>query len=233
MKLKIERAALARALGHVQSVVERRNTIPILSNVLLRAEDGVLSLSATDMDIEIVESIAANVTRLGSTTVVAHTFYDIVRKLPDGAMIELDCTAAESGLTIRAGRSTFRLGCLPVDDFPQMAGSELPHRLSLSVDDLRSLIDRTRFAISTEETRYYLNGIYFHAAHSGQHRLRQLIHPLVTVEPAGQQPRRGHPGTGRGSEGAGAHKSTPLTHCLTRFGIIRSTLPFRPSLTQS
>lgn len=186
MKLKIERAALARALGHVQSVVERRNTIPILSNVLLRAEDGVLSLSATDMDIEIVESIAANVTRLGSTTVVAHTFYDIVRKLPDGAMIELDCTAAESGLTIRAGRSTFRLGCLPVDDFPQMAGSELPHRLSLSVDDLRSLIDRTRFAISTEETRYYLNGIYFHAAHSGEVDVLRAVatdgHRLARVE---------------------------------------------------
>jgi DNA polymerase III subunit beta len=162
MKITIERAALLRSLGHVQSVVERRNTIPILSNVLMRAGDGGLALTATDMDLEIVESVPAEVLRAGATTAPAHTLYDIVRKLPDGSQVELDCS--EGGvLTLRSGRSNFKLGCLPTDDFPQMSGGEMGHRFTLPAGDLRTLIDRTRFAISTEETRYYLNGIYLHA----------------------------------------------------------------------
>ena len=90
MKLIIERAALLKSLGHVQSVVERRNTIPILSNVRIDAAKGGLALNATDMDIEIVESAAADVGKTGATTVPAHTLYDIVRKLPDGAQVEID-----------------------------------------------------------------------------------------------------------------------------------------------
>jgi DNA polymerase-3 subunit beta len=166
MNIIIERAALLRSLGHVQSVVERRNTIPILSNVLLRAADGELSLAATDMDLEIVESVPATVTRPGGTTAPAHTLYDIVRKLPDGSQVELDIGGEGSILTLRAGRSQFKLSCLPVEDFPQLSGGDFQHRFDLPAGDLRSLIDRTRFAISTEETRYYLNGIYLHAAKS-------------------------------------------------------------------
>ena len=109
MKLTIERAALLRALGHVQSVVERRNTIPILSNVLMRAEAAKLALSATDMDIEMVSSIAAQGAKPGATTVPAHTLYDIVRKLPDGAQIELETTGEKGLMTLRSGRSTFTL----------------------------------------------------------------------------------------------------------------------------
>src|SRR3712207_1028603 len=125
MKLSIERAALLRSLGHVQSVVERRNTIPILSNVLLNADGedgGSLSLTATDMDLEIVESTAADVSQPGATTAPAHTLYDIVRKLPDGSRVELQTSADGNALTVRAGRSNFKLGCLPTEDFPQMAG---------------------------------------------------------------------------------------------------------------
>ncbi|AWK86194.1 DNA polymerase III subunit beta [Azospirillum thermophilum] len=164
MNITIERAALLRSLGHVQSVVERRNTIPILSNVLLRASDGELSLAATDMDLEIVETVPASVARAGGTTAPAHTLYDIVRKLPDGSQVELDIGGDGSILTLRSGRSQFKLSCLPVDDFPQLSGGDLKHRFELAASDLRTLIDRTRFAISTEETRYYLNGIYVHAA---------------------------------------------------------------------
>ncbi|AIB13190.1 DNA polymerase III subunit beta (plasmid) [Azospirillum argentinense] len=164
MNIIIERAALLRSLGHVQSVVERRNTIPILSNVLLRASEGELSLAATDMDLEIVETVPATVTRAGGTTAPAHTLYDIVRKLPDGSQVELDIGGDGTILTLRAGRSQFKLSCLPVDDFPQLSGGDLPHRFDLTAGDLRALVDRTRFAISTEETRYYLNGIYLHAA---------------------------------------------------------------------
>ena len=164
MNIIIERAALLRSLGHVQSVVERRNTIPILSNVLLKAQDGELSLAATDMDLEIVESVPASITRPGGTTAPAHTLYDIVRKLPDGSQVELDVAGDGSQLTLRSGRSQFKLSCLPVEDFPQLSGGDLKHRFPLAAGDLRALIDRTRFAISTEETRYYLNGIYVHAA---------------------------------------------------------------------
>ena len=164
MNIIIERAALLRSLGHVQSVVERRNTIPILSNVLLKASDGELSLAATDVDLEIVETVPATVTRAGGTTAPAHTLYDIVRKLPDGSQVELDIGGDGTILTLRAGRSQFKLSCLPVEDFPQLSGGDLAHRFDLAANDLRALVDRTRFAISTEETRYYLNGIYLHAA---------------------------------------------------------------------
>ncbi len=189
MKLTIERTALLRALGHVQSVVERRNTIPILSNVLLRAESGELALSATDMDLEIVASVAAQGVRKGSTTAPAHTLYDIVRKLREGAQIEIDAAGDKGAMTVRSGRSTFTLACLPPEDYPLMADGELAHGFTLSAADVKRLIDRTRFAISTEETRYYLNGIFLHAAKSNDvpmlravatdgHRLARMEVPL-------------------------------------------------------
>ncbi len=180
MKLTIERSALLRALGHVQSVVERRNTIPILSNVLLRAEDGKLALSATDMDLEMVASVACQVGRKGATTAPAHTLYDIVRKLREGAQVELDAAADKGSMTLRSGRSTFTLACLPPEDYPLMAGGELPHNFMLSAADLKRLIDRTRFAISTEETRYYLNGIYVHAATATTCRCCGRLRPTAT-----------------------------------------------------
>jgi DNA polymerase-3 subunit beta len=163
MKLTIDRAALLKALAHVQSVVERRNTIPILSNVLLHAGKGKLNLSATDMDLAIVESVPANAGKTGSTTAPAHTLYDIVRKLPDGSEVELEAIPDKAQLVLRAGRSRFTLSCLPVEDFPVTSDGELPHSFSLATAQLKALIDRTRFAISTEETRYYLNGIFLHA----------------------------------------------------------------------
>ncbi len=184
MKLVIERSALLKSLGHVQSVVERRTTIPILSNVRLDAAKSGLSLNATDMDLEIVEAAAADVNQTGKTTAPAHTLYDIVRKLPDGAQVEL--AFADSQLTLTSGRSRFQLSCLPVDDFPALASGDFSHNFSLAAGDLRSLIDRTRFAISTEETRYYLNGIYLHAADSdGVDVLRTVAtdgHRLARVE---------------------------------------------------
>ena len=163
MKLTIDRMSLLRPLGHVQSVVERRNTIPILANVVLRAEDGQLSLTATDMDI--ATEVGCAVATSGTTTMSAHMLYDIARKLPDGAEVEL--TVADGHASISAGRSSFRLPTLPVEDFPAISSSDLPVNFTLTAADLRDLIDATRFAISTEETRYYLNGIYFHKAEDG------------------------------------------------------------------
>ena len=186
MKITIERGQLLKVLTHVQSVVERRNTIPILSNVKFEAPDGQLSLNATDMDIEIVETVDADVAAPGSTTAPAHTMFDIVRKLPEGAQIELGCTGDDGQLTLASGRSRFSLTCLPTEDFPVMADGDMPHSFSVSAGDLRTLIDRTRFAISTEETRYYLNGIYLHESErDGVAVLRAVAtdgHRLASVE---------------------------------------------------
>ncbi|MBB3880463.1 DNA polymerase III subunit beta [Sphingomonas pseudosanguinis] len=163
MKATIERATLLKGLSHVQSVVERRNTIPILSNVLLEATaEGQLRMMATDLDLQINDSVMAAVDQPGSTTVSAHTLFDIARKLPEGAQVQL--TAAEGRMTIVAGRARFSLGTLPRDDFPVIAEGELPTQFELSVELLKQIIDKTRFAISTEETRYYLNGIFLHVA---------------------------------------------------------------------
>lgn len=164
MQITIERTALLKALAHVQSVVERRNTIPILSNALIEADDGRIALTATDMDLTVVEGVAAEIGQAGATTVSAHTLYDIVRKLPDGAQASLRTGEGGNQMTLSAGRSTFTLQSLPRDDFPAVAGVDLPLSFSLQASDLKTLINRTRFAISTEETRYYLNGIYLHAA---------------------------------------------------------------------
>jgi len=164
MKLNIERGALLKSLGHIQSVVERRNTIPILSNVLLEGEEGHLNLAATDLDLAISESVGAETAEAGGITAPAHTLYDIVRKLPDGSQVELYYDLDNQRLSISAGRSRFTLSCLPREDFPVMSDEALPHTFSVAAYDLKRLIDKTRFAVSTEETRYYLNGIYLHAS---------------------------------------------------------------------
>jgi DNA polymerase III subunit beta len=186
MKLTIERSTLLTALNHVQSVVERRNTIPILSNILLNAENGMLGLTATDLDLAINEQVAADIETPGAITAPAHLLYDIVRKLPDGSQVEITYQGEEGRILVRAGRSQFALSCLPRDDFPIMETGELPFRFALSTVELKRLIDKTRFAISTEETRYYLNGIYLHAADSdGIPVLRAVAtdgHRLARVE---------------------------------------------------
>lgn len=164
MKFSIERAAFLRCLNHVQSVVERRNTIPILSNVLMTVQDGTLSLSTTDMDMEITESVAANVETPGSTTAPAGTLHDITRKIPDDSVIEMTLNAEGTQMSVKAGRSNFKLSCLPPNDFPEIGKGEFSTEISLPAKDLRAIIDRTKFAMSTEETRYYLNGIYLHEA---------------------------------------------------------------------
>ncbi|MEM6780662.1 MAG: DNA polymerase III subunit beta [Pseudomonadota bacterium] len=164
MKFSIERAALLRSLSHVQSGVERRNTIPILSNVLMKAEDGVLSLATTDMDLEINEAVAAQVDTPGATTAPAQTLFEIVKRLGEDTTVELELDSSGNQMTVKSGRSNFKLSCLPTSDFPEIGQGELPVAFSVPANELRALIDRTRFAMSTEETRYYLNGIYLHAA---------------------------------------------------------------------
>lgn len=186
MKVTVERAQLLKSLGHVHRVVERRNTIPILGNVLIRAESSKLSLKATDLDLEVTETLPAEVAPGGSTTVPAHMLYDIVRKLPDGSQIVLESSGDRAVLAVRAGRSRFTLQTLPESDFPDLAAGEMTHSFKLPAADMKRLIDRTQFAISTEETRYYLNGIYLHAAGSNKQATLRAVatdgHRLAQVE---------------------------------------------------
>ena len=187
MKATIERATLLRCLSHVQSVVERRNTIPILSNVLIDASDGgSVRVMATDLDLQVVETMsAASVDQPGAITVSAHLLFDIARKLPEGSQVSL--TTSDNRLEVKAGRSNFKLPTLPRDDFPVIVEGDLPTSFELPARLLAELIDRTRFAISTEETRYYLNGIFLHvtdedepllkAAATDGHRLARFTIP--------------------------------------------------------
>jgi DNA polymerase-3 subunit beta len=187
MKATIERATLLRCLSHVQSVVERRNTIPILSNVLIDADaGGSVRVMATDLDLQVVETMSASsVDQPGAITVSAHLLFDIARKLPDGSQVSL--TTNDNRLEVKAGRSNFKLPTLPRDDFPVIVEGDLPTSFELPARMLAELIDRTRFAISTEETRYYLNGIFLHvtdedvpllkAAATDGHRLARFTLP--------------------------------------------------------
>jgi DNA polymerase-3 subunit beta len=187
MKATIERATLLRCLSHVQSVVERRNTIPILSNVLIDASDGgSVRVMATDLDLQVVETMtAASVDQPGAITVSAHLLFDIARKLPEGSQVSL--TTSDNRLEVKAGRANFKLPTLPRDDFPVIVEGDLPTSFELPARMLAELIDRTRFAISTEETRYYLNGIFLHvtdedepllkAAATDGHRLARFTLP--------------------------------------------------------
>ena len=195
MELTISRDYIIESLGHVQSVVERRNTIPILANVRLDAnDDDKLHLTATDMDLAIIESQKANVSQNGATTVSAHMLYDIIRKFAAGSEVKLSIVNNNDKLQVESGRSRFELTCLPVEDFPVMSEGELPHKFEISASSLKRLIDKTGFAISTEETRYYLNGIYLHAAQDNDSNVLRAVatdgHRLAQVDtelPAGAQ----------------------------------------------
>ncbi|RVT81924.1 DNA polymerase III subunit beta [Rhodobacteraceae bacterium CCMM004] len=186
MKISIERGALLRAVGQAQSVVERRNTIPILANVLIEAQGDTVSFRATDLDIEVVDTAPAQVERAGATTVNAVMFHEIVRKLPDGALVALTDDGASGRLTVQAGRSHFGLATLPKEDFPVMASAEYDANFAVPAPVLRRLFDKSKFAISTEETRYYLNGVYMHVADGDGGRVLRCVatdgHRLARID---------------------------------------------------
>jgi DNA polymerase-3 subunit beta len=197
MRLSIERSALLKALNHVQSVVERRNTIPILSNVLLSAQGDSLKLTATDLDIEISESASAEVERAGQTTAPANYLYDFVRKLPDGSAVKLDVNGDDPRLFISAGKSRLHLPILPAGDFPSMPSDGFETKFEIEPTELGRLIDKTRFAISTEETRYYLNGIFLHTVDADGQKLRAVAtdgHRLALADFAAPKGAVGMPG---------------------------------------
>ena len=198
MRITLERSNLLKTLSHVHRVVERRNTIPILSNVLLRADGASLALKATDLDLEITEATPANVEQAGATTVPAHLLYEIVRKLPDGGEVSLATTPDGGTMMVTSSRSKFTLQCLPESDFPDLTAGTFSHTFRLMATDLKMLIDRTQFAISTEETRYYLNGIFFHTIESnGELKLRAVAtdgHRLARADVDAPSGSEGMPG---------------------------------------
>ena len=186
MKFSIERAALLKAVAQAQSVVERRNTIPILANILVEAEGDAVRFKATDLDIEVIDRAPAKVERAGGTTVNAQLLHEIVRKLPDGALVALEEDGSAGRVSITAGRSHFQLATLAKDDFPAMASPDYAASFPCEAGVLRRLFDKTRFAISTEETRYYLNGVYLHVAEGEEGRVLRAVatdgHRLARVD---------------------------------------------------
>ncbi len=198
MKVTIERSVLLKALGHVHRIVERRNTIPILANVLIEAADGKVALKSTDLDLEASESVPADVVQAGATTVAAHVIYDIVRKLPEGAQASLEIGGETGQLLLRSGRSRFYLQALAATDFPDLTSGEFSHRFTLPAVELKRLIENTQFAISTEETRYYLNGIFLHTLDVGGTAMLRAVatdgHRLARVETPAPQGAVGMPG---------------------------------------
>ncbi|WP_455482072.1 DNA polymerase III subunit beta [Bartonella sp. B35(2025)] len=186
MRITVDRSQLLRSLGRVHRVVERRNTVPILSNVLINADNGGVQLKATDLDLEITESFQANVEQEGAITVPAHLLYDIVRKFPDGSEIVLSVDVNQAGtMSVISGRSNFQLQCLPKIDFPESLPGQFSYCFSLSASGLKHLLDCTQFAISTDETRYYLNGVYFHVIDNNSLKLRLVAtdgHRLAQVD---------------------------------------------------
>ena len=188
------RTALLAALSTVRAAVERRNTIPILSNLLLRRADaGRLRVTASNLDVEISVRFTASIEdSFASFTVPADMLLDIVKKLPDGADVRVE--AAKSGIVVKSGRSRFALQTLPPEDFPDGFSSAVDSvALSLPGHDLDRVLGACAFAISTEETRYYLNGVCIHHDANGLvfvatdgHKLakRHLAYPDIPALPA-------------------------------------------------
>jgi len=190
MRLSIERAELARLLSAVDRVVEARTTIPILSNVLLTATDGRLEARGTNLDIEATASGVATVDAPGAITLPAKTLKEITGKLPKDAVVSI---AAEDGTaTVKSGRSRFKLATLPAEDYPDLANGKFDVTFPLTVSQVKTLFGRTAYAMSTEATRYYINGVYLHEVDGNLTAVATDGHQLARA--AVPAPLRGIPG---------------------------------------
>ena len=184
MKFIIPKPIIYKTLSHLQSIVNKKNTLPILANILIEAQQNSLTLSSTDMDISITETISCNVIEEGSTTLNAQLIFDIIKKLPENNEIEFISNDGKI-LTIRTNVSKFSLSCLPKDEFPIITTvSNDGMRLKVKSENIYSLIDKTKFAISNEETRYFLNGLYFNVSNNDKSSLLTFVgtdgHRLAT-----------------------------------------------------
>mgnify|MGYP006199847951 FL=1 len=189
MEFKINSTDLLKALSHIHGIVEVRHTLPILSNIILEAKDDKLILSSTNLDIYCSDKIKAEVIKSGEVSVSAVTFFEIIKRLPSGSEVLMIMEEGENEIRLTCGRSKFNLSTLKTDDFPIISDSDLSTNFVLSADELIRIIDKTKFAVSNEETRYYLNGIFLHKAERNSiqflravatdgHRLAQYDIPL-------------------------------------------------------
>lgn len=180
--ITLEKNVLLKSVSKLQSIVEKRNTIPILSNIKLDATGSSLVLTVTDMDLVASEEIEAEISAEGSLTVPAGTLYDIIRKLPEGAKINLEADSSSSQVIVTAGSSNFKISYLASDEFPVMSEGDLTHKFTLSTASFLTLIEKTKFAMSNEETRYYLNGVYFHISEGNLRSVATDGHRLASYE---------------------------------------------------
>lgn len=159
MRFTLQREAFLKPLAQVVNVVERRQTLPVLANFLVQVQDGQLSLTGTDLEVEMVSRIAVDDAQDGETTIPARKLFEIIRALPDGSRITVSQTAEK--ITVQAGRSRFTLATLPANDFPSVDEVEATERVVVPEAALKELIERTAFAMAQQDVRYYLNGLLF------------------------------------------------------------------------
>lgn len=167
MQFEVTKQLLLKAIASVNGAVEKKNTIPVLQNIKIEAKNDLVVLSATDMDILVISSFSADMKSGGSTTIPAQMFFDIVRKIPDAANI-LISQENPSILQIKTGKSKYSLPCIEASEFPSLSEGELSEEVEVSAEELVKMIDKTRFAISNDEMRYYLNGLYLQGMNNGE-----------------------------------------------------------------
>ena len=174
MKFKINRSNFFKTLSHLQGIVDKKNSLPILANILIEANNNELILSSTDMDISIIEKINCDVTENGASTINAQILYDIVRKIDDNSEIEIISNNGKL-LSLRSEGSRFSLASLPKEDYPIIEKDNVGIDIVLNSKILFKLIDKTKFAISNEETRYFLNGLYFNTTNEDNKNIVTLV----------------------------------------------------------
>ncbi|MEO5963458.1 MAG: DNA polymerase III subunit beta [Thermomonas sp.] len=159
MRFSLQREVLLKPLAQVVNVVERRQTLPVLANLLVRVRAGELSLTGTDLEVEMIARTTVDDAQDGEITIPARKLFEIVRALPDGSKV----TISQSGdkVTVQAGRSRFSLASLPANDFPSVDEAEATERVNVPEAALKELIERTAFAMAQQDVRYYLNGLLF------------------------------------------------------------------------
>ena len=182
MRFSLQREVFLKPLAQVVNVVERRQTLPVLANLLVQVKGGQLSLTGTDLEVEMVSRIAVDDAQDGETTIPARKLFEIVRALPDGSKVTVSQTAEK--ITVQAGRSRFTLSSLPANDFPSIDEVEATERVRVPEASLKELIERTAFAMAQQDVRYYLNGLLFDLRESSLRCVATDGHRLALCEAA-------------------------------------------------
>ncbi len=186
MRFSLQREVLLKPLAQVVNVVERRQTLPVLANLLARVEGDLLSLTGTDLEVEMVARTRVEDAQSGETTIPARKLFEIVRALPDGSKV----TVSQSGdkITVQAGRSRFTLASLPANDFPALDEVDATERVKVGEAALKELIERTAFAMAQQDVRYYLNGLLFDLRDKALRCVATDGHRLALCEAALEEP---------------------------------------------